>query len=198
MNSLQFPLELRFKIGTFANDFVATDAGGQTLAYVRQKMFKFIEEIEVFSDDSKSTKLYTIKANKWIDFSASYIFTNRDGKELGRVARKGWASLWKARYEVFDQEQNPDFLIQEENAWVKVLDSLLGEVPILNFFTGYLFNPKYIVTRPDGTEIARLTKEPSFFGRKFSIDKLDEFEAGEGERLLLSLMMMILLERRRG
>ena len=161
-------------------------------------MFKFIEEIEVFSDDSKSTKLYTIKANKWIDFSASYIFTNRDGKELGRVARKGWASLWKARYEVFDQEQNPDFLIQEENAWVKVLDSLLGEVPILNFFTGYLFNPKYIVTRPDGTEIARLTKEPSFFGRKFSIDKLNEFEAGEGERLLLSLMMMILLERRRG
>ena len=35
-----FPIDFRFKLGTISNDFVATDANGRTLAYVRQKMFK--------------------------------------------------------------------------------------------------------------------------------------------------------------
>lgn len=49
----------------------------------------------------------------------------------------------------------------------------------------YFFNPTYLVTRPDGTAIARLSKEKSFFGRSFSVDKLAEFETGEENRLLL-------------
>jgi len=43
-----------------------------------------------------------------------------------------------------------------------------------------------------------MKKEPSFFGRKLSIDKLATFESGEEERILLGLMMLILLERQRG
>ncbi|MEZ5024278.1 MAG: hypothetical protein R2728_13635 [Chitinophagales bacterium] len=65
-------------------------------------------------------------------------------------------------------------------------------------FTGYFFNPKYIVTRKDGTIVARLSKKKSFWGRRFTLDKLEEFEEGEELRVLLGLMMMILLERRRG
>jgi hypothetical protein len=69
----------------------------------------------------------------------------------------------------------------------------------LGIFTGYLFNPTYIVTRPNsGEEVVRLKKEPSFFGRKFSVDKLNFMSQDEEERVILSLMMMILLERRRG
>ena len=40
MRKIEFPLELSFKIATFANDFVAKDATGHTVYYVRQKMFK--------------------------------------------------------------------------------------------------------------------------------------------------------------
>jgi hypothetical protein len=197
-NLLHFPLEFTFKISTFSNDFTVKDAGGRYIGFVRQKLFKFIEEVEVFNDESKSQVLYRIKANKWIDFSASYIFTDNKGMEIGRVARKGWASIWKARYEVYDERQQQDLLISEENGWVKVGDAILGEIPILGVFTGYLFNPSYKVTRPDGTIVARLKKEPSFFGRRFTVLKTNDFQEGEEERLVLSLMMMILLERRRG
>jgi hypothetical protein len=65
-------------------------------------------------------------------------------------------------------------------------------------FTGYLFNPKYIVHSTDGKPAVRLTKEPSFFGRKFKLEKLGELDKKESERIILSLMMMSLLERRRG
>lgn len=198
MNSLAFPLQLTFKITTFSNDFLAFDANGNTVAYVRQKMLKIFEEVQVYSDDSRSELNYTIRANKWLDFSATYTFTNKTGMEIGRIVRKGWASLWKSHYEIMDERQQQDLVVREENPWAKVFDSILGEIPGLGMLTGYMFHPSYIVTRPDGTQVVRLKKEPSFFGRKFTIDKLATFESGEEERILLGLMMLILLERQRG
>ena len=198
MNSNQFPLQLTFKISTLSNDFIAQDANGTMIAYVRQKMMRLIEEVQVFTNESRSDLMYTIRANKWLDFSAAYTFSNSSGYETGRVVRKGWTSIWKAHYEIYDDKQDQDLLIREENPWTKVFDSVMGEIPVLNFFTGYFFHPSFRVIRRDGTLVVRLKKEPSFFGSKFSIEKLAEFKKGEEERILLGLMMMILLERRRG
>ena len=89
-------------------------------------------------------------------------------------------------------------MIQEENPWAKLFDAMLGEVPIVGMFTGYLFNPKYSIKDSEGVAVARLSKEPSFWGRKFTLNKLGEFNDQQGERMLLGLMMMSLLERRRG
>jgi hypothetical protein len=198
MKNIQFPVQFTFKIGTLSNDFLVEDAMGNDIGYVRQKMLKMIDEVVVYDNDLKSNILFTIKANKWIDFSATYTFTNHLGQEIGRIGRKGWASIWKARYEIFDEKANQDLLIQEENGWIKVADAVLSEIPILGLFTGYLFNPSYIVTRPDGTEVIRLKKQPSLVGRRFLLEKLNNFEPGEEERVILGLMMMILMERRRG
>ena len=198
MNSMQFPLQLTFKVTTLSNDFVATDANGNTVAYVRQKMLRLLEEVQVFSNENRSELNYTIRANRWLDFNSTYTFTNRMGYEVGRIVRKGWASLWKAHYEIFDEKQQSDLIIREENPWAKVFDNMLGEIPLLGVLSGYLFHPAYIVTRSNGTEVVRLTKQPSFWGRKFTVDKLSSFEAGEEERIVLGLMMMILLERQRG
>jgi len=161
-------------------------------------MLKFLEEVIVYNDESRSEQNYTIRANKWLDFSATYVFTNKSNQEIGRVVRKGWASLWKAHYEILDEKGQQDLVIREENPWTKIMDSMLGEIPLLGVLTGYLFHPAYIVTRPDSTQVVKLKKEPSFFGRKFSIEKNSEFETGEEERILLGLMMLILLERQRG
>lgn len=198
MKNLQFPLQFTFKISTFANDFVVKDATGTTVSYIKQKMFKFIEDVSVYNDESKAQVYYNIKANKWLDFSAAYNMTNSAGMFIGKIVRKGWASIWKARYEIYDENEQQDLLVQEENPWIKVADALLIEIPLLGIISGYIFNPSYTVTRPDGTIVARLKKEPSFWGRKFIVSKLNEFEKGEEERLVLGLMMMILLERRRG
>ncbi|WP_299770205.1 hypothetical protein [uncultured Dokdonia sp.] len=199
MQNIQFPVNFEFKISTLANDFKATDASGKMIAYVRQKMFKLKEDIQIFSDESKTKVNYRIKADKWLDFSTAYSFyTEGDPKSFGKVVRKGWRSIWKAQYQIIDENEKQQYTISEENAWVKVGDSLLGEIPILSIFTGYLFNPSYMVVDMNGKEIIRLKKQASFFGRKFELTKLGELDADDDDRLMLSLMMMILLERRRG
>ena len=195
---MQFPLQLTFKITTITNDFRVQDAEGRELAFVRQKLFRLKEEIHVFSDESRQQLNFKIKADRWLDFSATYRFFDANDKEIGCVVRHGMKSIWKASYQIYDEKQQPDFAVNEENAMVKIFDGIFGELPIIGMFTGYFFNPSYIVTRPDGTLIARLQKEKSFFGRRFSVSKLAEFESGEENRILLGLMMMILLERSRG
>jgi hypothetical protein len=79
-----------------------------------------------------------------------------------------------------------------------VLDSLLIEVPIIGFFTGLIANPKYKICRPGGTIVCLLKKTPSMWGRKFTLSNEVAFEHGEEDRILLGVMMMVLLERRRG
>ncbi|HMV15292.1 MAG: hypothetical protein IT275_11935 [Chitinophagales bacterium] len=198
MKNLQYPLSFTFKITTFSNDFIVKDNNGMVVSYIKQKMFRFIEDINIYSDETKSQLNYNIKADRWLDFSAVYSMTNHAGLYLGKIARKGWSSLWKARYEIYDENNAQDLIIHEENAWIKVLDGLLCEIPIIGMVSGYFFNPSYIISRQDGTAVARLKKEPSFWGRKFTLNTLNKFETGEEERLVLGLMMMILLERRRG
>lgn len=199
IGQFQYPLMFEFKIGTLSNDFVAKDAAGKTLVYVRQKMFKLKEAIQVFSNEKKEELLFTINADRIIDFNACYSFANEDGDVFGKIGRKGAKSLFKAHYEIYDNDNSPEFLIQEENPWAKFWDALLGEVPIIAIFTGYMFNPRYGVKRTGQDEpVLRLSKEKSFFGRRFKLEKLGELEAGEDERVILGLMMLSLLERRRG
>jgi hypothetical protein len=193
-----YPINVQFKIGTIYNDFTATDAIGNVIGYCKQKIFKFKEHVQIFEDTSQSKLKYEIRANKWLDFNTTYNFNDEHGTNLGRLVRKGWRSLWKAEYFLFDEQDKQDVVIKEKNAWVKVADGLLNEIPILGLFSGYLFNPSYTITRPDGTLVALIKKEPSFFGRKFTINKEATFEKGEEDRILLGTMMLLLLERRRG
>lgn len=192
-----FPLEFKFKISTLANDFTAKDALGNTVAYVRQKMFKLKEDIVIYADESKSNIDFRIKADRWLDFSAAYVFFDANEFEIGRVTRKGLRSILKAHYEIYDESKNIQYHITEENPWVKVLDTLLCEVPVLGIFSGYFFNPVYIVLDESQNVVAKLSKIPSFFGRSFKVEKLMDLGNSE-KRVLLGLMMMILLERRRG
>jgi len=198
MQDISFPVKFQFKISTLSNDFTATDASGKVIAYVKQKMFKIKEDIIIYSDESKSKINYQIKADRWLDFSAAYSFFDENGEEFGKIARKGWRSIWKSRYELIDQNQQPQYAINEENGWVKVMDSLLGQIPILSMFTGYLFNPSYLVTNSQSQPVIQLKKDPSFFGRNFTLHKVGTMNQTDDDRIMLGLMMMILLERRRG
>ncbi|MCU0749767.1 MAG: hypothetical protein MUF13_09515 [Akkermansiaceae bacterium] len=199
LQGLQYPLTLSFKILALASQATVTDASGKTVLYTKQKLLKFREHVEIWTDKSQGTRLAEIKANKVIDWSARYFFTDAQNAPIGSVGRRGWRSLWKAHYEVFNPgDSNPDFSIQEGNAWVKVLDGILGEIPILGMFSGYFLHPSYIATRSIGTPAMRLTKQPAFWEGRFQIEKLSDVTPREELNLFLSFLMMILLERKRG
>ena len=201
MSQLPYPLQMSFKIMAFAPQIYVRDNSGRDLFYVHQKLFKLKEDIGVYRDSSKSHELFRIKADRIIDFSARYTFTDSNsGMVVGAVKREGMKSIFKASYNIFAEGEQISHHIKEDNAMVKVFDALFSEIPVLGILSGYVFNPTYTVYQ-SGTEtpILRVHKQPSFLESKFELEKLAEpANDTEEARLLLSIMMMTLLERSRG
>jgi hypothetical protein len=198
LSTVQYPLTLSFKILALASQATVTDATGNTVLYTKQKMFKFREHVEIFTDKTQATKLADIHASKVIDWSARYNSTDASGQPIGSVGRKGWQSIWKAHYETFNPGDNAsDFSIREENPGAKIMDALLGGIPILGLLTGFFFHPKYLATRTTGQPTMRLTKQAAFFEGRFMIEKAGDLSPREELNLILSFLMLVMLERKR-
>ena len=204
---VQYPLELSFKIIALWARISVTDASGRPIFHVKQRPLKLKEEVVISADEGQRHPLYKINADRWLDWSAEYHFRDLDGDSLGTVRREGWKSLWRARYQICEwredgnsQVSSPVMTIQEDDPWVKVMDTLFSAIPYIRYLSGYVFHPAYVVKRSNGQAVMRLEKRPALFENKFIIKRRKGISLDKNEevRILLSLMMMIVLERSRG
>ncbi len=201
---MKFPLRLTFKIFALAPQIYVEDADGNMLMFVQQKLFRLKEKINVFRDQSKQQEIAEINADRVIDFSAQYTFTDPGGTEFGGVRRKGFKSLWKSHYDILVHGE-PKYELTEANPFTKIWDNILGEIPLIGVLALYLFQPKYDVKDPQGNLIFQVTKKPSFFQRSFEIEKISGAEETadpprneDDARIVMAILMMVLLERQRG
>ena len=194
---MDYPLNLSFKLLALAPQIYVRDAAGQLRMYVKQKLLKLKEQVTIFADEGQTIPLYHIKADRVIDFNARYNISSPDGRELGSVRRKGRRSLWRANYEVLRGEE-VIFVLKEANPWAKVGDALFGEIPVLGMFAGYVFHPRYLVQRADGSAALEVAKQNALFEGKYRIEKRVDLSPEDEGMAILSILMMLLLERRRG
>ena len=195
---MKYPLTLTFKLLALASQIYVRDANGNLVGYVKQKLLKLKEDINVFADEEQTELMFNIKADRVIDFSAQYNFTDSGGKFLGSIKRQGMRSIWRTHYQIFDEQNQQVLEINEENAWVKVFDALVGEIPVVGIFTGYVFNPAYIVSKTDESPVVRLQKQPAMFEGKFLVSIETQISPDQESLILLSVLTMTLLERARG
>lgn len=194
---LSYPLGLSFKIVTIGTRIRVVDAAGRQVAYARKKKFKLKEDVMVYEDEDQSRLRFRLKADRVIDFSASYIITGPDGHPIGAVQRQGMKSLWKSAYSLVDALGNQIGVIHEENPWVKVLDGLMEMIPFGDTLGGLFFNPAYLADLR-GATVLRVQKERAVLESKFTIEKRGDFSEEEEELLLAGAIMMLMLERDRG
>lgn len=194
---MNFPLNLEFKKIALSPQISVYD-GSSLMFYVKQKLFKLKEAVTVFADKEQTRPLYTISADRIIDFSARYEFADQSGMKMGSIKRQGARSIWKAHYNIANANGMEILEIHEENPWVKVADSFFGEIPLVGILSGYLFNPVFLVSRPGGELVFKVTKKPAMFESSFVIEKQNELSEGESVTAVLGILMMTLLERARG
>lgn len=204
---INYPLDIRFefhtlnpkakvKVSILVPQISVRDADGELLFYVKQKLFELKEKVTVFADQGQTRVLNRILADRIIDFSANYRIYDTTDTLIGTVRRKGLRSMWKATYEICEQNKSePSFTLMEKSFLVRAIDSFIGEFP---FIGGLIFNPTYLVQDKDGATVMKLIKRPSWLELKFRIEKLEAVSRKDEQLLLLSLMMITLLERTRG
>ena len=197
---MKYPLNLKCKIIAISPQIYVTDSDENSVLYVKQKFLKLKEHVELFTDKTKEKRLCDIKTSSIIDWSASYNFTDENNIPFGGIRRKGLKSLWRARYEIYSESADSptEFSVSEKSVLTRFVDGLFGHIPVIGLLTGYVANPSYIVTDNSGNTVMELIKKPALWEGKFTIESRSELSAQQQTRILVGLIMMILLEGKRG
>jgi hypothetical protein len=196
--NVAYPLTLTFKFLTISSYIRVVDATGRLVSYVKQRAFRLREDVTIFADEGQTQPIYHIKADRMIDIGATYSISTADGRSLGSVRQRGMRTLWKATYDILDDGGNAIGVVHEQDAWVKVMDGLIGEIPFIGFVLAQWINPTYLIDGTDGVTLLRLRKRPSLIERSFVLEQDAPLPAGLEQLALPAVLMVVLLERGRG
>src|SRR3954471_19761971 len=87
----------------FSPQFHFYDEHEALIGYLKQKAFKLKEDIRLYSDESMTHELLTIKARKILDFSSAYdVVDSASQQKVGALKRRGWKSMLKDEWIVMD------------------------------------------------------------------------------------------------
>lgn len=196
---LNFPIKLVFKLFAFVPQIFIYDMAGNEKMYIYQRYWKIKEKIEIFSNSKREQKLYEINADRIIDFSPIFTITNATGAKVGAIKRYGMKSILKGYYEIMDSTDKTLYKIVELNPLIKFIEGILNDIPFVGIFLGLFLHPKYAVQQVDSsTEVARIEKSRSFAERIFNATESDSINKEHKELIAISMIMIALMERRRG
>ena len=102
------------------------DPNGTQVMFSEQKMFRLREDIRVYSDESKTQEVLSIKARQIMDFSASYdVVDTALNQTVGVLRRRGLRSLLRDEWEILDSNDRMVGLLFEDNVGLALLRRLL-------------------------------------------------------------------------
>lgn len=193
-----YPLSYNFKRIALANKVTVKSADGRTILYAHQKMLKLKEKILIFTDDTQATTVGELNADRVIDFSPLLVFTNTAGQRIFGVKRKGRQSIWRAHYEIINDQEQVLFSISEDNAWAKVGNALFSEIPFIGALAGYVFNPRYNVANSEGNIIGVIEKKPALFESSYEFGCTTPEQTDPAGILPIAIFAVLTRERMRG
>ena len=143
---------------------------GQLLAFAEQRRMKLKEEVEFFTDESKSRRVFSFKARQRLDVHAEHDVLDENGAPLGYFGKEFTASLIRSTWrlsapgvEAVGRERSPfiailrriwDFIPYLGDVWVPFVfhfdfvDTATGQ-PVLSSERRFAIRDRYTVTVPD-------------------------------------------------
>jgi hypothetical protein len=136
---------------------------GRLLAYSKQKAFRLREDIRVFADEAQTVELLLIKADRIVDWSASYHVTDsQTGEPIGSLRRKGWSSMVRDSWEILDPEGVVRAHVLEDSSWKAMLRR------VVDFAA--LFLPQTYLIQVNGQTLATMRQNFMGIPPKFHVD----------------------------
>lgn len=96
------------------------------IMYASLKAFTLKEDIRLYTDESMTEEILTIKARNIIDFSATYdVYDVETGNKLGSLRRKGLKSMLKDEWLFLDADDKEIGVIKEDNLALALVRRLI-------------------------------------------------------------------------
>ncbi|HEY4238395.1 MAG TPA: hypothetical protein VGM88_01195 [Kofleriaceae bacterium] len=141
-------LERVFRV--FTND-------GQLIMYIQHPLLKLREEFMVYADELKTRPLLLVKSKQIVAINFSYEVTDvESGQVLGAVQKRGWKSIIRDKFLIFDKDDKEIGYAEEQGA------------TILRRIFPFLTSKHAIFV--DGAQVAFIKQKFRFFTKEFVVD----------------------------
>ncbi len=117
---------LRRQVLALTGRFRVYGPRGDLVLFSEQRMFRLKEDIRLYRDESKTAELLRIQARQILDFSAAYdVVDTTSGIAVGALRRRGWQSLVRDAWEVYDAGGQPIGTLREDQLGLALLRRFL-------------------------------------------------------------------------
>lgn len=163
------------------------ESPGVPFCYVRQKPFKFKEDIRFYLDESRSTELMRIKARQRFDPRARYDVVAADGSPVGAIQKVFGASLLRSTYRLLDPAGSEVATATEKSLGVALVRRLVGFVPYLESVANWLPIPYHFVFRRGDVELGIQRRQLWKLRDVYTIDLSADPQRSLDRRLVLAI-----------
>ena len=104
------------------SNFRVFDPSGRLGLFSHQHGFRLKEDIRIYSDESKSHEVLSIRARQIFDFAAAYdVVDTATGQKVGALKRKGWKSILRDEWIVLGPDDAEVATVIEDSALLAFL-----------------------------------------------------------------------------
>lgn len=164
-----------------------SEAPGQPFAFVRQKAFKFKEDIRFYSDANRQHEFMFIKARQRFDPAARYDVVAADGTSIGYIQKVFGKSLLRSTYTLYNAEGLEVATVTEKSLGVALFRRLVGLIPYIGNFAEWLPIPYNFVFLRDGVELGTHRRQLWKLTDVYTIELPGDPERTIDRRLLLAI-----------
>ena len=107
---------------------------GEPVCFVEQKRMKLKEDLRAFTDDTKTTEVFRIRAQQVWDPRARYDVTDAQGQPIGQLQKVFGKSLLRSTWRIYDATGEETAWARERSIWVALVRRLIGLVPFIGEF----------------------------------------------------------------
>lgn len=156
---------------------------GQLIMYVQHPLLKLREEFMVYADEAKTRPMLRVKSLQVIAINFNYeVLDVETGQVLGSVQKKGWSSIVRDKFIIFDATGAEIGYAEEQGA------SLLRRfIPLLT--------SKHAIFE-GGKQVAFIKQRFRFFTKEFEV-AIDPSERKMDHRFVLAVALLALMAEAR-
>jgi hypothetical protein len=129
------PMINQYEVSTLGAD---GKSAGEPVCFVEQKRMKLKEDLRAFTDDSKSSEVFRIKARQIWDPRARYDVTDNSGLQVGQLQKVFGRSLLRSTWRIYDSAGAEVGWAQERNLVVALVRRFIGFVPFIGAFADWV------------------------------------------------------------
>ena len=179
------PLVNRYQVSTVGPD---GRSPYQPLAFVQERRFKIREQIDFYTDESRSDVLLRLRSRKVLEVRGRADVLLPDGTLIGSLQKVFKRSLWRSTWQVLDPSGTVVATAHESSVPLAILRRAWGAIPYLNNVPFFL--PFHFDILIDDRQVGRYTRIAAIRDR-YLLDLTADPERRIDRRVALALTIAL-------